>query len=215
MRKLTKHFLLVISCCLFISSLTACGKQSPASLGIESPSQYGSIPLGSEGLSIYGTAKINAANKTAKIEIESAKLSKIKIGDGVILLDRIIGRIDATVSSIPDTKTVGNDTTCLIEATLDYIGNDLNNSQNIEMSATINLPAKDGVWLVEKRCIEIGNDGKKYVWASKKTPEEIGLDEGSWELVEVKTGETDGYMIEVTEGLKGFNTVYMSRLKPY
>ena len=208
MRKLTKYFLLVISCCLFLTSLTACGKPSPASLGIESPSGGGPIPLGSEGLSVYGTGKINATNKTAKIEIESSKLSKIKIGDGVILLDRVIGRLDATVSSIPDDQTVGNDTTCIIEATLDYIGNDLNNSQNIEMDAVINLPAKDGVWVVQKNCIYEGNNDKKNVWASKKNSEEIGSDKDAWELVEVKTGETSGFMIEVTEGLKGFHTVY-------
>ncbi len=211
MRKLKKYFLLVISCCLFLTSLTACGKPSPASLGIENPSVGGFMQLGFYGLSVYGTGKINAANKTAKIEIESSKLSKIKIGDGVILLDRVIGRLDATVSSIPDDKTVGNDTTCTIEATLDYNGDDLSNSENIEMKATINLPAKDGVWLVDKRCIEEGNNDKKYVWATKKNPEEIGINEEGWELVEVKTGETDGKDIEVTEGLKGFHTVYVGR----
>jgi hypothetical protein len=211
MRKFSKYFSLIISACLFLSCLTACGKPSPASLGIESPSVGGFMELGFHGLSVYGTGKINAANKTAQIEIESSKLPKIKIGDSVVLLNRTISRFDGTVSSIPDAKTVGNDTKCTIEVTLDYNGDDLSNSENIEMKATINLPAKDGVWLVDKRCIQEGNNDKQYVWASKKNPEELVINEEGWELVEVKTGETDGEDIEVTEGLKGFHTVYVGR----
>ncbi len=213
MRKFSKYSSLIISACLFLSCLTACGKPSSASLGIERPSGGGFMELGFYGLSVYGTGKINAANKTARIEIESSKLSKIKIGDRVILLNRTISRLDAAVSRIPDANTVENDTTCIIEAAIEYDGDDLNSLENIELEATINLPAKDGVWLVDKRCIEIGNNDKKYVWASKKTPEEIGLDEEKWELAEVKTGETSGNMIEVTEGLKGFHTVYINRTR--
>ncbi len=171
------------------------------------------MELGFYGLSVYGTGKINAANKTAHIEIETSNLSKINIGDSVVLLDRTINRFDGTVSIIPDANTVGNDTTCIIEATIKYDGDDLSNSENIEMKATINLPAKDGAWLVDKRCITEGNNDKQYVWATKKNPEEIESDFVAWELIEVKTGETDGKNIEVTEGLNGFHTVFIGRRK--
>jgi hypothetical protein len=45
------------------------------------------------------------------------------------------------------------------------------------------------------------------VWATTKKIEEIIPNENCWELIEVKTGESDGKKIEITEGLKGFTAL--------
>ncbi len=201
------NFLLVLILFITSISLTACGKPSPASLGIEKPTSGGSITIGISGLAVYGNAKINSTSKIASIEIETSKLSKIKTGYKVRLsIDQAVS-YNAEVKSLPDTNAIGDSNTCTIEAALDADSN-LDLSDSLEYTAMIKLPPKDGIWVVDCRCIEDGNDEKKYVWASRKKPEEMRPEEDNWELIEVKTGETDGKRIEVTEGLKDFKTVF-------
>ena len=206
MGKFRKYFSLIISASLILSCLTACGKPSPASLGIEKPTKGGFEPIEIQGLSVYSNAKINSSSRIASIEIETSKLSKIKEGYKVnVYLDSAIS-YDGIVKSLPDTNAIGGSSTCTIEAALDA-DSDLDLSDDTKYSARIFLPAKDGVWVVLCVCIEDGNNGKKYVWASRKKQEEIKPNEDCWELMEVKTGETDGKNIEITEGLKGFKTL--------
>lgn len=207
MKKLCKGLLSVMTICFISIALTACGKPSPASLGIEKPGNGGLNPIEFRGLSVYGNAKINSASKIAKIEIETLKLSKIKEGYRVYLhLDSAIS-YNGVVKGLPDTNTIGDSSTCTIEAALDA-DSDLDLPDDTKYSARIFLPSKDGVWVVLRGCIEDGNNEKKYVWASRKKPGEIKPDEDCWELIEVKTGETDGKSIEITEGLKGFKTIF-------
>ncbi len=207
MGKFRKYFSLIISACLFLSCLTACGKPSPASLGIEKPGSGGLDPIEFRGLAVYGNAKINSASRIASIEIETSKLSKIKEGYKVnVYLDSAIS-YNGLVKGLPDTNNIGDSSTCTIEAALDT-DSDLDLSDDTEYSARIYLPAKDGIWVVYRECIEDGNDDKKYAWVSKKSPAETQNNIDSFELVEVKTGETDGKSIEITEGLKGFKTIF-------
>ena len=197
---------------LFITSisLTACGKPSPASLGITKPKIGSCIPVSNNGLAVYGTGKIDA-DKTIRIEIDSSQLPKIKEGYKVTLdsAELKIG-LDGKVKSLPDASTIGDSSKCTIEAALeDDGGSNPNVYENVLMDATISLPARDGVWVVDKRCINDGNNDKQYVWVSKKNPSEAKATDDIWELAEVKTGDTDGTRIEVIEGLKGFNTIFL------
>ncbi len=200
-------FLLFILLFITSISLTACGKPSPASLGIQKPGAGGLDPIEFRGLAVYGNAKINSASRIARIEVETSKLSSIKEGYRVYLrLDSAIS-YNGVVKGLPDTNIIGDSSTCTIEAALDA-DSDLDLSDDTEYSARIDLPAKDGIWVVYRECIEDGNDEKKYAWVSKKSPAETQGNVDSFELIEVKTGETDGKSIEITEGLKGFKTIF-------
>lgn len=210
MRKLNKLFLLVIFSCLFLTSITACGKPSPASLGIAKPKVGICIPVDNRGFAVSGIGKINA-DKTVQIEIDSSQLPKIKAGYKVTL-DSAELNIDLAgkVESLPDANTIGDSIKCTIEAALDDDGGlNPNVYENIVMDAVIRLPVKDGVWVVDKRCINDGNNDKQYAWVSKKNSSEAKVNDDIWELAEVKTGETDGQRIEVSEGLNGFNTIFL------
>ena len=210
MRKLNKLFLLVIFSCLFLTSITACGKPSPASLGIAKPKIGVCIPVGNRGLSVYGTGKINAG-KTMQIEIDSSQLPKIKAGYSVTLNSAELNiDLSGKVKSLPDNNAVGDSSKCTIEAALEEDGgSNPNVYENVLMDAVISLPAKDGVWVVDKKCVEDGNDDKQYAWVSMKNSSEAKATDDIWELVEIKTGETDGTRIEVTQGLKGFNSILL------
>ncbi len=208
MNTLKKIFLLTVSLCMILTTLTACGKPSPASLGIEKPLSGCALPIKNLGLSVYGNAKIDPANKIASIEIETSDLSKIKAGYKVRLTLDTICSYNGEVNSLPDTNTIKDSSTCTIEAVLDADSN-IDLSENTKYDAIIYLPSKDGIWVVDSMCIEDGNNSKKYAWVSKKGPEEVDFSKLNWELVEVKTGETDGKRIEVTEGLKGYKAIFM------
>ena len=183
MNTLKKIFLLTVSLCMILTTLTACGKPSPASLGIEKPLSGCALPIKNLGLSVYGNAKIDPANKIASIEIETSDLSKIKAGYKVRLTLDTICSYNGEVNSLPDTNTIKDSSTCTIEAVLDADSN-IDLSENTKYDAIIYLP-------------------------SKKGPEEVDFSKLNWELVEVKTGETDGKRIEVIEGLKGYKAIFM------
>lgn len=208
MKSLKKVFLFTVSLCMILTSLTACGKPSPASLGIEKPLSGGAIPIRNLGLAVYGDAKIDPASKIASIEIETSDLTKLKAGYKVRLTLDTVASYDGEVSSLPDTNTIKDSSICTIEAVLDADSN-IDLSESTKYDAAIYLPSKDGIWVVDSRCIEDGNNNKTYAWVSKKSPEEMKPGEEDWELVEVKTGETDGKRIEVTEGLKEYKTIFM------
>lgn len=205
-----KNFLYATLICLILSILTACGKTSPASLGIQKPKIGVYIPISNKGLAVYGTGKINAS-KTMQIEIDSSQLPKINPGYKVTLdFAQLKISLNGKVKSLPDANTVGDSSKCTIEAALeDDGGSNPNVYENVLMDAAISLPAKDGVWVVDKKCINDGNNDKQYAWVSKKNPSEAKATDDIWELVEIKTGETDGTRIEVTQGLKGFNTIFL------
>ncbi len=200
--KIEKMCLFIISICLVTSALVACGKPSAASLGIERPTNCIMIAYEELGLGVYGSIETNEDNNTAQIEINTADLSKIKVGysisQGKIQSKKNIG----TVKSLPDPATVTSDSKCIIEATLKdnvYINPVTGNLT--KPSATINLPPRNNYWCIFNSSIQDGNDGKKYVWAAKNKDMNSVLEE-DWQLTEVKTGETDDFRTEVISGLK-------------
>jgi multidrug efflux pump subunit AcrA (membrane-fusion protein) len=202
MRKFSKYFSLIISVCLFISSLTACGKPSAASLGIERPTSSIAIAYEEVGLGVYGSIETSEDNKTAQIEIDTADLPKIKVGysisKGKIFPKKIIG----TVKSLPNPAATDSGSKCIIEASLkDNVSISPVTGNLTKPDATINLPPRNNYWCIFNSSIQDGNDGKKYVWAAKNKDINSVLEE-DWQLVKVKTGETDGMRTEITSGLK-------------
>ena len=199
MRKLTKHFLLIISACLFISSLTACGKPSPASLGIQRPQNSGTVFYEELGLGVYGQFNYDYDNKIGVIQIDVKDLLKIKAGYNVSLL--VNTRKIGTVKSIPNPETADINGKCTVEVDVmeDITDNYYLMSGNKTVS--IDLPPENNHWCLENQCIQDGSDGKKYVWATTKKAEDF-IQEKDWQLKEVKTGKTDDVRTEILSGLK-------------
>ncbi len=159
------------------------GDENAESLGIKKP-EKGNI-LSSDQLQVspvYGKGRINGADKTAQIEIESSQLPRIKKGSTVYL-----AYYKGTVKSVPDPKTIKS-STCTIKADMENVYKSTQ-WDNLEFDASIY-----NVFTVPTGCIQKGNNGKQYIWVSDKR-----YNEEYWLLVEAKTGQTDGKMIEVTE----------------
>jgi hypothetical protein len=199
MRKFKKYFLLAIASCLFISSLTACGKPSPASLGIERPASSRAVFFEKLGLGVYGQFNYDYDNKIGIMQIDDKDLPKIKAGYSVSFL-MSLGKI-GTVKSLPKAETVTVNGKCNVEID---VKRDVNASYKLmsgNKTVSIDLPPENNRWCLETRCIQEGNNGKKYVWSTTKKEEDL-IQEQDWQLKEVKTGETDGVRTEILSGLQ-------------
>lgn len=212
MGKFGKRFALIISACLFSSSLTACGNPSPASLGIQRPEYKIEVVYQKLGLGVYGRFNYDFDNKTAQIQVDKEDLSKIKEGYTVSYANTAESYASSigTVKSLPDPANADANGKYTIEVALEVVLNenvmiDYLNSKNSPV--VINLPPKGKHWCIDNNCILEGNNGKKYVWATKKKGDYIP--EEDWHLKEVKTGETDGTRTEITDGLDEGDRIWL------
>ncbi len=199
MRKLTKHFLLFISICLFISCLTACGKPSPASLGIERPPNSRTVFYEELGLGVYGQFNYDYDNRIGIMQIDVKDLPKIKVGYSVSFL-MSLGKF-GTVKSLPNPETADINGKCNVEIDVKRNVDSSYKLMSGNKTVSIDLPPENNRWCLETRCIQEGNNGKKYVWATTKKEEDF-IQEQDWQLKEVKIGETDGIRTEILSGLK-------------
>ena len=200
-----KMCLSIVSICLVTSILVACGKPSPASLGIQKPISTSSMHYEKLGLGVYGII-LDSDTKTAQVEIDKADLPKIKVSDSVTL-GRFSTKIIGSVKSLPSNTANDDNSKCTVEVALNdnvYIPSETGNLT--KPFAVINLPPRENAWCIFSSCIQDGNNGKKYVWATNKADISTIL-EDDWQLVEVKTGETDGVRTEITSGLKPGQTL--------
>ncbi len=182
-----------------LTATTYYGVQDAESLGISRPRNGSILQLNQpERSSVYGKATINLADKTAKIEIETSLLSKIKKGNTVS-----IANFGGSIKNIPDIRNIkGN--TCIIEADMELPSRiDFN---NLEFDAEINCFA-----VVPIGCIIKGNNGKQYAWVSYKHPKEIRPNDNNWVLEEIITGESNSKLIEVTKlyGMDRFGSIFL------
>jgi hypothetical protein len=204
-------FLLIVLLFITSFSLTACGKPSPASLGIERPELKIEVVYQKLGLGVYGRFNYDFVNKTAQIQVDKEDLSKIKEGYTVSYGDsESYTSSFGTVKSLPDPANADENGECTIEVALKVALNEnvmLDYVHSKNFTVVINLPAKDKRWCIDNNCIQEGKDGKKYVWATKKKGDYIP--EEDWHLKEVKTGETDGTRTEITDGLDEGDTIWV------
>ncbi|AKN31156.1 hypothetical protein Ccar_09965 [Clostridium carboxidivorans P7] len=188
------------------------------------------------GLGVYGSGKAEPNKNTMTVEIDTKDLSKVKEGYSVKLLnaEKQIA-LTGKVKNIPDAKNSGNSDICSIEVALEEekadnfqasstntnAKSDTNASstqqgtstissvkvtEDTNMQATIYLPGNDNAYYIKNKCVKNGNDGKKYIWVSKKNQTEIKTGD-DFELKEVKLGETDGRKTEILNGLEGYKFI--------
>ncbi len=200
MRKLLKVFLSVTTFCFIATILAACGKPSPASLGIQRPLSSGTAFYEELGLGVYGQFNYDYDNKIGIMQIDVKDLPKVKPGYSVSFM-MSLGKF-GTVKSLPNAETADINGKCAVE--VDVKGDVLGYNYKLmsgNKTVAIDLPPENNHWCLETKCIQEGNNGKKYVWATTKKAEDL-IQQQDWQLKEVKTGETDGVRTEILSGLR-------------